>query len=153
MAVSEADARPRMPQPLRSPTSRAPARSRGHRLQPASSCRARRWHRRRIRLRQVDRGARHHALLGKNGSIVGGEILFEGRDMRTMSPGGAARHPRLQDRHGLPGADGVAQPGDEGRPSSSWKCRLSTTGVSQEEAYKRAREMLARGARCPIPSG
>ena len=24
--------------------------------------------------------------MGKNGGIVGGEILFEGRDMRTMSP-------------------------------------------------------------------
>ena len=51
--------------------------------------------------------------LGKNGRIIGGEILFEGRDMRTMSEEELRQDPRLQDRHGLPGADGLAEPVDD----------------------------------------
>ena len=48
--------------------------------------------------------------LGKNGRIVGGLLRFMGRDMTDDERGGAAPAPRLQDRHGLPGADGLAEP-------------------------------------------
>ncbi len=56
--------------------------------------------------------------MGKNGAITGGEIRFMGRDMRTMSRGGAAPDPRLADLDGLSGADGLAQSLDAGpRPA------------------------------------
>ena len=56
--------------------------------------------------------------LGKNGRIAGGAIRFKGRDMRTMSDEGAAPAPRLRDRHGLSGADGLAQSVDDRSASS-----------------------------------
>src|ERR1700741_1241581 len=41
--------------------------------------------------------------MGKNGGIVGGEILFEGRDMRTMSPEELRRIRGSKIAQGFPG--------------------------------------------------
>ena len=49
------------------------------------------------------------------GRITNGAIRFEGRDMASLSERGVARHPRLEDRDGLSGADGLAQSDHAGR--------------------------------------
>ena len=44
------------------------------------------------------------------GRITGGEIRFDGTRHGKPVGGRAARHPRLEDRDGLSGADGLAEP-------------------------------------------
>ena len=51
--------------------------------------------------------------MGKNGAITGGQILFNGREMTTMSEEELQQHPRVADRDGLSGAHGIAQSFDE----------------------------------------
>ena len=50
------------------------------------------------------------------GRITAGEILFDGRDLRGLVRGGDARGPRPRHRHGVPGADDLAQSGADHRP-------------------------------------
>ena len=54
--------------------------------------------------------------LGRAGRIMGGRIVFEGRDVAamTVSELRAMRGPSR--RHGVPGPDGQPQPGDDGGP-------------------------------------
>ena len=79
--------------------------------------------------------------LGKNGKIVSGEILFEGRDMTTMSEEELRSDPRLQDRHGLPGADGVAEPVDADR-------RAACRGADLPRGRQQGGGAEARARRC-----
>ena len=58
------------------------------------------------------------------GRITSGAIRFEGRDMAEPVGRGAARHPRLEDRHGLSGADGLAQ--------SDHACRAAIDGSAAD---------------------
>ena len=50
------------------------------------------------------------------GRITEGQILFGGRDLLRLSRRGDARGARQRDRHGVPGADDVAQSGADHRP-------------------------------------
>ena len=85
--------------------------------------------------------------LGKNGRIVCGEILFEGRDMRTMSEEELRQIRGSQDRHGLPGADGLAEPVDDDRRAARRGADLPRGRLQGGRAEARARKMLGERAR------
>ncbi len=73
---------------------------------------------RRIGLRQVHGGARHHAPHGQERRHHRRLDQVHGPRHHHPFGGGAAKHPRLADRHGLSGADGLAQSVDAGgRPA------------------------------------
>jgi peptide/nickel transport system ATP-binding protein len=81
--------------------------------------------------------------MGKNGRIVGGEILFEGRDMRTMS------EEELRRIRGSQIAMVYQEPMASLNPSMRLKDQLAEVpvyheGVSHEEAVERARALLKR---------
>src|SRR5215470_894879 len=87
--------------------------------------------------------------MGKNGGIVGGEILFEGRDMRTMS------EEELRAIRGSKIAMVYQEPMASLNPSMRIGEQLSEVpiyheGVSREEALRRSLEMLAN-VRLPDP--
>jgi peptide/nickel transport system ATP-binding protein len=87
--------------------------------------------------------------MGKNGGIVGGEILFEGRDMRTMSP------EELRRIRGSKIAMVYQEPMASLNPSMRLGEQLAEVpiyheGVSREEALERSRKMLA-AVRLPDP--
>ena len=87
--------------------------------------------------------------LGKNGRIVGGEILFEGRDMTTMS------EEELRQIRGSKIAMVYQEPMASLNPSMMIGEQLAEVpiyheGVSKEEALERARKMLA-SVRVPDP--
>ncbi len=52
------------------------------------------------------------------GRITSGSIRFEGRDMASLSAPELRAHPRVEDRHGLSGADGFAQSDHADRPAA-----------------------------------
>ena len=72
--------------------------------------------------------------MGKNGAITGGEIQFIGRDMTIDVGGGAAPDPRLADRHGLSGADGVAQSLDAGSSDQLIEVPMIHEGIDEAAA-------------------
>ena len=79
--------------------------------------------------------------MGKNGAIVGGEINFLGRDMRTMSPA------ELQDIRGSRISMVYQEPMASLNPAMLVKDQLIEVpifheGVSAAEAYKRSVELL-----------
>src|SRR5580700_5983724 len=87
--------------------------------------------------------------MGKNGGIVGGEILFEGRDMRTMSP------EELRRIRGSKIAMVYQEPMASLNPSMKLGEQLAEVpiyheGVAREEAIERSRKMLA-AVRLPDP--
>jgi peptide/nickel transport system ATP-binding protein len=87
--------------------------------------------------------------MGKNGGIVGGEILFEGRDMRAMSP------EELRQIRGSKIAMVYQEPMASLNPSMKISEQLAEVpiyheGVSNAEALERSREMLA-SVRLPDP--
>ena len=87
----------------------------GGRLQPDRHARRGGRHRRRIRLRQVDRGARDHAVPGQERPHHVGRDPVQRPRHDHHERAGAAPAARLADRDGLPGADGLAQSVDEDR--------------------------------------
>ena len=87
--------------------------------------------------------------MGKNGAIVGGEILFQGRDMRTMS------REELRQLRGSKIAMVYQEPMASLNPSMRIAEQLAEVpqyheGVSQKEALARAESMLAQ-VRLPDP--
>ncbi|SDU10114.1 ABC transporter ATP-binding protein [Stappia sp. ES.058] len=87
--------------------------------------------------------------MGKNGAIVGGEILFEGRDMRTMSA------EELRHIRGSKIAMVYQEPMASLNPSMLIGEQLAEVpiyheGISQDAAMARAAEMLAK-VRLPDP--
>jgi peptide/nickel transport system ATP-binding protein len=87
--------------------------------------------------------------MGKNGAIVGGEILFEGRDMRTMS------EEELRRIRGSKIAMVYQEPMASLNPSMLIGAQLAEVpiyhdGLSEAEALARAEEMLAK-VRLPDP--
>ena len=52
------------------------------------------------------------------GRIVGGEILFKGRDLLKLTEEEMRQRARPRDRDGLPGADDLAQPGAHHRAAA-----------------------------------
>jgi peptide/nickel transport system ATP-binding protein len=87
--------------------------------------------------------------MGKNGGIVGGEILFEGRDMRSMS------QEELRQIRGSKIAMVYQEPMASLNPSMKIGEQLSEVpiyheGASKEAALERAKEMLAN-VRLPDP--
>ncbi len=87
--------------------------------------------------------------MGKNGGIVGGEILFEGRDMRAMSP------EELRQIRGSKIAMVYQEPMASLNPSMKISEQLAEVpiyheGVTNAEALERSREMLA-SVRLPDP--
>jgi peptide/nickel transport system ATP-binding protein len=81
--------------------------------------------------------------MGKNGAIVGGEILFQGRDMRTMS------REELRQLRGSKIAMVYQEPMASLNPSMRIAEQLAEVpqyheGVSQKEALARAESMLAQ---------
>ena len=89
--------------------------------------------------------------MGKNGAITGGEIKFMGRDMTHDERGGAAPDPRLADRHGLSGADGVAQSLDADRRPADRGADVSTRGITEAAADASARRRCSMRCRLPDP--
>jgi peptide/nickel transport system ATP-binding protein len=79
---------------------------------------------------------------------VGGTIKFKGRDLNEMSDE-ELRNIRGRDRDDLPGADGLPEPGDEDR-RQLMEVPMIHEGVSAEEAYKRALEVVT-DVRLPDP--
>jgi peptide/nickel transport system ATP-binding protein len=80
--------------------------------------------------------------LGRNGRIVGGELMFEGRDMRTMSA------EELRALRGAKIAMVYQEPMASLNPSMRIRDQLAEVpiyhdGASREEAYARAEAMLA----------
>ena len=63
--------------------------------------------------------------MGKNGGIVGGQIIYKGRDMATYERGRAAAAARQRDLHGLPGADGLAESQHDARRAAHRSAALS----------------------------
>jgi peptide/nickel transport system ATP-binding protein len=87
--------------------------------------------------------------MGKNGGIVGGEILFEGRDMRTMTPD------ELRSIRGSKIAMVYQEPMASLNPSMRIGEQLAEVpiyheGASKDEAYARSIKMLA-DVRLPDP--
>ena len=87
--------------------------------------------------------------MGKNGAIVGGEILFQGRDMRTMS------REELRQLRGSKIAMVYQEPMASLNPSMRIAEQLAEVpqyheGVSRKEALARAESMLAQ-VRLPDP--
>ncbi|WP_306027418.1 ABC transporter ATP-binding protein [Stappia sp. MMSF_3263] len=87
--------------------------------------------------------------MGKNGAIVGGEILFEGRDMRTMSD------EELRRIRGSKIAMVYQEPMASLNPSMLIGAQLAEVpiyhdGLSEADALRRAEEMLAK-VRLPDP--
>jgi len=87
--------------------------------------------------------------MGKNGAIVGGEILFDGRDMRTMN------EEELRSIRGSKIAMVYQEPMASLNPSMRVAEQLAEVplyheGVSREEALERAEKMLAQ-VRLPDP--
>src|SRR5262245_2952923 len=87
--------------------------------------------------------------MGKNGAIVGGEILFEGRDMRTMN------EEQLRQIRGSQIAMVYQEPMASLNPSMRIAEQLAEVplyheGVSRQEALERSRQMLA-SVRLPDP--
>lgn len=88
--------------------------------------------------------------MGKNGAIVGGEILFEGRDMRTMSA------EELRQLRGSQIAMVYQEPMASLNPAMKIAEQLIEVpmyhdGVSREEAWERAEKMLD-GVHLPDPA-
>ncbi|NRG18784.1 ABC transporter ATP-binding protein [Rhizobiales bacterium] len=87
--------------------------------------------------------------MGKNGAIVGGELLFEGRDMRSMSPD------ELRKLRGSKIAMVYQEPMASLNPAMRIGDQLCEVpiyhdGVSEREAWQRSAEMLAK-VRLPDP--
>lgn len=87
--------------------------------------------------------------MGKNGAIVGGELLFNGKDMRQMSPD------ELRDLRGSQIAMVYQEPMASLNPSMKIGQQLSEVpmfheGATEEEALSRAADMLAK-VRLPDP--
>ena len=87
--------------------------------------------------------------MGKNGAIVGGEILFEGRDMRTMT------QEELRRIRGSKIAMVYQEPMASLNPSMKIAEQLAEVpiyheGMAREEAIKRSRQLLA-DVRLPDP--
>lgn len=87
--------------------------------------------------------------MGKNGAIVGGEVLFNGRDMRTMS------QKELEDIRGSAISMVYQEPMASLNPSMKISRQLMEVpiqheGVSSQEAWQRAEKMLA-DVRLPDP--
>ncbi|MCB1490564.1 MAG: ABC transporter ATP-binding protein, partial [Rhodobiaceae bacterium] len=87
--------------------------------------------------------------MGKNGAIVSGEILYEGRDMTTMS------QEELRQIRGSKISMVYQEPMASLNPSMVIGDQLAEVliyheGVSKEEAHKRSAEMLAN-VRLPDP--
>ncbi len=90
----------------------------GGRLRPDRNARRGGRHRRRVGLRQVDRGARDHAVPGQERPHHVRRDQVQGPRHDRDERAGAAPGARLADRDGLPGADGLAQSVDEDRTAA-----------------------------------
>ena len=89
--------------------------------------------------------------MGKNGAIVGGEILFEGRDMRTMT------QEELRRIRGSKIAMVYQEPMASLNPSMKIAEQLAEVpiyheGMAREEAIERSRQCSPTCA-CPTRSG
>ena len=77
--------------------------------------------------------------------IVAGEILFRGRDLLQARATAEMRaHPRARDRHGLPGADDLAQPGVLGRRADR------RGGAAARRRWRAAPRSSARSRCCKL---
>ena len=76
------------------------------------------------------------------GRIVGGSVRLDGVDLDRPRRGRHARHPRQRHLHDLPGADDLAQPGDDHRPADRRGADPAPAPVAPGGAGKRAIEML-----------
>src|ERR1700745_3919877 len=81
--------------------------------------------------------------MGKNGGIVGGEILFEGRDMRTMSPEELRRIRGSKIAMVYRGAIASLDPSMRISEQLA-EVPMYHEGVSRETALERARSMLSQ---------
>ena len=120
----------------------------GGRFQPEGHARRGGRDRRRIRLRQVDRGARHHAVHGQERPHHVRRDQVQGPRHDRDERAGAAPAARLTDRHGLPGADGLAESGDEDRPAADGGAALPRGGLHREGCLRAG----ARDARQCAPA-
>ena len=126
----------------------------GGRLQPDGRCRARRW------ASSANPAAASRpwrspscATWARTAQSSAGEIRSRAATCATMSEEELRQIRGSRDRHGLPGADGVAEPVDADRPAAHGGADLSRAGHRSEEALQaRARDARERCG-CPTPSG
>ena len=78
------------------------------------------------------------------GRITNGAIRFEGRDMASLHGRGAARDPRLEDRDGLSGADGLAQSDHARRPAIDGSAADPRQGLTRRSPSSRRRHGQGR---------
>ena len=83
-------------------------------------------------LRQVDGGARHHAVHGQERPHHVGRDQVQGPRHDRDERGRAAPAARLADRDGLSGADGLAQSVDEDRPPADGSAAVPRAGLHRE---------------------
>ena len=76
------------------------------------------------------------------GRIVGGSVRLDGVDLVAPRRGDHAQHPRQRDLDDLPGADDLAQSGDDHRPADRARRSCCTRACSRKAALARAIEML-----------
>ena len=83
--------------------------------------------------------------LGRAGRVVGGQILFQGRDLQCVEGRGIAPDSRGPDCDGLSGADGLAEPVDE-VGEQLMEVPIYHEGVGRREAGTRAARGCSKGA-------
>ena len=86
------------------------------------------------------------------GIIVDGQIVFEGRDLVPLERRGDGRDPQQGDRHRLPGADDLAQPGLHRSASRSPRWCAAMKACRARTAWRKPSRCCG-SCRSPIPSG
>ena len=76
------------------------------------------------------------------GRITAGEILFDGRDLRTLSEAEMREVRGARHRHGVPGADDLAQSGADHRPADHRDAGTASAAPIARRREQRALELL-----------
>ena len=76
------------------------------------------------------------------GRIVGGSVKLDGRDLVGLDEATMRGDPRQRHLHDLPGADDLAQPGDDHRPADRRGADAASEPVAQGAPLARTIEML-----------
>ena len=86
------------------------------------------------------------------GRITAGEILFDGRDLRGLSEAEMRRDPRPRHRHGVPGADDLAQSRADHRPPDH-RGAGAASGRGSRRRRSGARSSCSKWSASPTPAG
>ncbi len=76
------------------------------------------------------------------GRFEAGEIIWQGRDLIPLPPAAMDKHPRARNRHGVPGADDLAQPGLYRGRTDRRVARARIRSCRARRRWRRAVDML-----------